>query len=125
MMNFRYGTKIPKQETIDNVIFVAGSNQKTLDTDVITKIKNWFQAYVLLICDYDPVDCQTKMNKVPFQYLKKSGNGIGLINVNYFDCAYTVYTKTNMQPDIVIYSDHFVANLNINILYPTLDQSLD
>lgn len=87
---------------------------------------DWYnKAYVLSICDSDPADCQAKMNQVPFYYLMKSGHGIGLKNVNDFAHAYTIYTKANTRPDIESYSDHFVFNLDIKIVYPPLDKSLD
>ena len=36
-----------------------------------------------------------------------------------------LYKKRNAKPDIVDESDHFLINMDINVLYPPLDVSLD
>ena len=109
----------------DNNIFVSGSNQKTLQVDAIHKIKVCYKAHIILICTSDPADCWTKMNKFPYLYLTKSGCGIKMIDINDFTHAFTSYKKNNTKLELVADSDDFIITMDINILYPPIDVSLD
>ena len=65
------------------------------------------------------------MNKVPYLYLTKTGQSVKITYVNDFATAFTSYKKTNMKPKMVASTDHFVIHLDIKLLYPPLDISLD
>ena len=66
-----------------------------------------------MVCDSNALDCQTKMDKVPYLCPRRLSWGIKMDNVNDFDCAFTSYKKNNTKPDLVAGTDHFVIHFDV------------
>lgn len=65
------------------------------------------------------------MRTIPYQYLTKSVRFVNNSNITDFSRAYTNYMKNSTKSDIFADTNHIVINLDVNVLYPPLDISVD
>ena len=125
IMESIYGTTMSKQQMIDVGVFMTNTNSKKLQADALDKIKNWYKVYVSNICTSNSNDCIAKMKIVPYQHVSQSDFCINITNNTNLTHAYTNYMKPNKKSYIVNNTDNFVINLDLNVLYPPLDRSVD
>ena len=65
---------------------IVATGSKTLQSDLIDKIKDWSRGHVILICGSDSQYCCMKTNKISHLY-----------NVNDFAQLFTSYKKQNTK----------------------------
>ena len=115
---------IDKDDLVDEGIIVDQSGFKKVYDDVVVRIRDIFSTHVKTIVTSDGADCQSKLDKIVFYTIRKSGYSI-LETTKQFNTANTAYHNQQTRHEDIDDMESYIIYLDISTLYPIRTEYID